>query len=338
MGLERGRLGGAAGVPPARQHAWSLENQLRRQGVSGSMIGAISRTGVRLIVDADLFAEADHDPVGPLERVRQPVLALWGEQDRVEPPAESARIVREALRRGGNEHHTIRFLPNAEHGLRASPDGFSIGQHFAPGYVELVTAWVQAVARGDAPGSSVAGPVPEQARLSRPLAPIAWWESAWVQLGALALPALAFASYLAEAFGVALARRVRKRAYATPGAAARRGWPGGRARLRRVLRFPHVHRGARGRAGDRGTPRPLAGLAGARRRDRRARRGSGGGMVAGSRHDGRGGTGTARRSAAGRGGVRGVGGVLGAARAIGRQPVGDGGPDRRSRAGILGLE
>ena len=75
----------ASGVPPARQHSWYLENQLRHQGVSGSMIKAVSRTGIRLIVDADLFAEANHDPVAPLEHVRQPVLALWGEKDRVEP-------------------------------------------------------------------------------------------------------------------------------------------------------------------------------------------------------------------------------------------------------------
>ena len=35
----------------------------------------------------------------------------------------------------------------------------------------------------------------------------------WVQIGAMVLPALAFASYLAVAFGAALARRVRGRPY-----------------------------------------------------------------------------------------------------------------------------
>ena len=70
--------------------------------------------------------------------------------------------------------------------------------------------------REPAPGPSIAGPAPEQARLSRPLAPLGWWESGWAQLGAFALPGLAFASYLAVAFGVALARLVFKRPYAAP--------------------------------------------------------------------------------------------------------------------------
>lgn len=116
----------ASGVPPAQQHSWYLENELRRQGVSGSMVGAVPRTGVRLLVGTDLFAEAHHDPVGPLERTRQPVLALWGEKDRIGPPAESTRIVDQALERGGNENRAIRVFPDAEHGLRSSPDGFVV--------------------------------------------------------------------------------------------------------------------------------------------------------------------------------------------------------------------
>lgn len=204
----------ASGVPPAQQHAWSLENQLRHQGVSGAMIETIARTGVRLLVAANLFAEAHHDPVAPLERVRQPVLALWGDKDRVQPPAESARIVREALQRGGNTHYVIRFFPDAEHALHTSPDGFVIREHFAPGYVEMVASWVNEVARGEAPRPSITGPVPVQARLSRPLTPLAWWESAWVQLGVFALPVFTFASYLTVVLGGALEHLIRGRPHA----------------------------------------------------------------------------------------------------------------------------
>lgn len=210
-------LVGASGVPPARQHSWNLENELRRQGVSGSMVGAVSRTGVRLLVGAGLFAEARHDPVGPLERTRQPVLGLWGEKDRVQPPAQSARIVREALERGGNEDHAVRVFPDAEHGLRSSPDGFVVGERLAPGYPQTVASWAKGVARGEVPGPGVAGPAPQQARPSRPLAPLAWWESAWVQLGAVVLPALAFASYPAVGLAAPLARRVLGRTRAAAG-------------------------------------------------------------------------------------------------------------------------
>lgn len=160
----------ATGIPPAQQHAWDLENQLRHQGVSGSLLEAIPRTGTRLIVGAGLFAEANHDPVAPLEQVQQPVLALWGEHDRIEPPAESARIMQEALERGGNRRYTIRFFPNADHGLYSSPDGFVIDEQLAPGYAETVGAWVKAVARGEAPGASAEVPPPRvsgRARLPR---------------------------------------------------------------------------------------------------------------------------------------------------------------------------
>lgn len=196
----------ASGVPPARQHSWNLENNLRHQGVSGSMVEAISRTGMRLLVGAGLFAEANHDPVEPLENLRQPVLALYGEKDRIQPPAESATIVREALERGGNVRYGIRFFPDAEHGLRLSPDGFVVRERLAPGYAQNVASWVEEVARGETPGPSIAGPVPEQARSSQSLPPLAWWESAWMQLGAMMMSILAFASYPVTT----VARRLRR--------------------------------------------------------------------------------------------------------------------------------
>lgn len=211
----------ATGVPPAQQTSWALETALRHQGVSGSMIKAISRTWIRVLVDADMFAEANYDPVPVLERVDQPILALWGKKDRVEPPAESARILREALERGGNTHYTIRFFSNAEHGLHSSPDGFIIREHLAPGYPETVTSWVKDLARGEAPGPSAQAP-PRQDHYSRPITPLAWWESGWVQLGAFALPVLAFVSSPATGFGITLAHLLRRRSYAEPEPAARK--------------------------------------------------------------------------------------------------------------------
>jgi uncharacterized protein len=190
----------ASGVPPARQHSWNLENNLRHQGVSGSMVEAISRTGTRLLVGAGVFAEADHDPVEPLERMRQPVLALWGGKDRIQPPAESARILRKALEKGGNARYEIRFFPDAEHGLRSSPDGFVVGEQLVPRYAETVATFVEDVERGEAPGPSIVGKIPEQARSSQPLPPLALWESAWMQLGAVAMSTLAFALYPASTF------------------------------------------------------------------------------------------------------------------------------------------
>lgn len=197
----------ATGVPPAQQHAWSLETQLRRQGVSGSLLRAVPRTGMRLLVGTGMFAEANHDPVTPLENVQQPALALWGELDRIEPAAESAQIVQAALERGGHRGYTLHFFPNANHDVYVSQDGYSDEGRLAPGYAETVGMWVHAVAQGEVPGPHV-DPLPSQAFVSQPLAPLAWWESDWVQLGALLLPAFAFVAYLGSA-GVQWLRRRR---------------------------------------------------------------------------------------------------------------------------------
>jgi uncharacterized protein len=203
-------LVGASGVPPARQVAWYLENELRHQGVSGSMVEAVSRTGIRVQAGTGGMAEANHDPVAPLGRLRQPALALWGEKDRAVPPAESARIFEDALRNGPNKSHTIRFFPNAQHGLESSPDGFARGDTLADGYPETVASWIEEVARGEAPPSSVGVP-PPQRRLSRPLEPLSWWESGWMQLSSITFPLLAFGSYPAVALGARLVRSTRGR-------------------------------------------------------------------------------------------------------------------------------
>lgn len=67
----------------------------------------------------------DLDPAIYWERVRVPVLALFGELDEAVPAAESARRVEEALRRGGNSDVTIRIFPGAGHTIESAPDFLS---------------------------------------------------------------------------------------------------------------------------------------------------------------------------------------------------------------------
>jgi uncharacterized protein len=173
----------ATGVPPAQQTAWNVENELRHRGVSGSMVPALSHSYIRWVVAADLFAEATYDPVPAWEQVRQPALLLWGALDRIAPPAESAQIIQEALERGGNQRYTIQFFQQANHGLRASPDGYQQHDSFTPGYLEAVTAWVQQVAQGESPGPRPAT-LPPQARLSSDaVIQLAWYEAGgWLLL------------------------------------------------------------------------------------------------------------------------------------------------------------
>jgi dienelactone hydrolase len=182
------------GVPPARQEAWAKANRLRHAGVSGSLLWAYPVDGTRFAAGAGLFPEATYDPLPVLERLRQPLLAIWGEYDQLSPPAENVRLFREALERGGNPHATLRVLPGAEHEARRTPDGgFTRLAAFAPGYVELMTSWVNGLAAG--PPASSADPPPRQQTWSVPLAALQWYESPPLQLAAVVLLVVACAGY-----------------------------------------------------------------------------------------------------------------------------------------------
>jgi len=64
------------GLLTATTQTWADGNLLRRTGARDSMVRVLPRQGNRLLVDAGLWPQADHDPLAPLELVRQPVLAI----------------------------------------------------------------------------------------------------------------------------------------------------------------------------------------------------------------------------------------------------------------------
>jgi dienelactone hydrolase len=161
----------ASGVEPARQTAWALEN--------------------RLAADLGFFPEAKYDTVPVLRRIRQPVLAVWGAEDELVPPAESMSIVQQALDEGGNNHYMLKVFPNAGHPLSTSVDGD--WTWIPASFVELAASWVNGL-RSSATTINV-GPIPCQAQLSKDVGPRSWYESPRA-LGAVPVSAaLAFAGY-----------------------------------------------------------------------------------------------------------------------------------------------
>ncbi|HET6288300.1 MAG TPA: alpha/beta hydrolase, partial [Amycolatopsis sp.] len=94
----------------------------------------------------------------------------------------------------GNRQYTLKVFPKAQHGLRRTTDGFDKLDGFAPGYLDLVGAWVNGVRNEPS-----ADPPPPQARRSVAPAPLAWYEAPWLQAGVWALAFLAFAAYPATA-------------------------------------------------------------------------------------------------------------------------------------------
>ncbi|MGW4818421.1 alpha/beta hydrolase family protein [Streptomyces sp. NPDC004227] len=187
---------GAVGLTPARQQAWAYGEFLRHHRVSGSLADTMQDTATRQLVGAGLFPEADYNPVPAWERVHQPVLALWGVLDREAAPAESAQIIRKALARGGNTHYTIRFVPAVRHNLNLSEgDGFDRPSALPADYADFESSWIQRLSDGGGLPTVSVDPAPQQDRLSQALAPLAWYESPWLQLVAISLFVVGFAGY-----------------------------------------------------------------------------------------------------------------------------------------------
>ncbi len=86
-------VGGNA-VTPIRQQLWSATSSPRRVGVSGSLIDHGKRNFTRLGADAGLFAEAYFDAQDVLQRVRQPLLGVWGSRDLQTCPRTTPRCSR----------------------------------------------------------------------------------------------------------------------------------------------------------------------------------------------------------------------------------------------------
>lgn len=199
---------GAVGTTPASQTAWTWGNVLRHYGVSGSLLQSFPLTFTRFTVGAGLFPEASYNPVPVLRHMRQPVLMLWSATDYNHPPQQSALTMRQALLDGGNTHYTIRFLPDASPDLRQTTDGGWDQQNtVAPGYPQLVTAWIRGLADGP-PAASTQAP-PTQAAQAVPLKQPAAYESVPVQFTVLAVVLVSFGGYLIGGLIGRLRRRER---------------------------------------------------------------------------------------------------------------------------------
>ena len=93
----------------------------------------------------------DLDPVTYWERVRVPVLLLYGERDAIVPVASSIERITAALGRAENSRLTVNVFPEADHALMLSaPAGASGeraveaegGPRLAPRSLETMTQWV----------------------------------------------------------------------------------------------------------------------------------------------------------------------------------------------------
>lgn len=94
------------------------------------------------------------NPADELEKVRQPVLALFGGADFQVDPQQNAPEMEAALTRAGNQDFTIQIFPGVDHlFLEAAENGMhdevSASKGFAPGVQETIAEWILAHTTGD---------------------------------------------------------------------------------------------------------------------------------------------------------------------------------------------
>jgi len=183
---------GAIGVTPAVQTAWGYDQFLRHAGVGAGLPHTLEITALRTMISAGLFPEANFDPAPAWQQLRQPVLAEWGDLDRVALPRESSTIIEDALRRAGNTRYTMRFISGVRHNLNLTADGgFDRIATLPPDYGAYERHWIDDLARTE-PSRLGTAPTPETP--PPVLAPMSA-AAALLQLGLILMLTVGFAFY-----------------------------------------------------------------------------------------------------------------------------------------------
>ena len=118
-------------------------DEVRAHVASQAPPAAFERLGLPLLPDDaatwDLFARiVDYDPRPALERIRVPLLALFGAEDRVTPVEDSVEVYRAAVR---PELLTVRVFEGGDHRVLAGDPS-----RLVDGYLEALSAFVEEAA------------------------------------------------------------------------------------------------------------------------------------------------------------------------------------------------
>lgn len=142
----------------------------------------------------------NHDPIPDWEKVRQPALLIYGEEDKLTPRAESIARIDATLKKVDNSDYTFIVFPKAAHNITLGKTGieFDWDKGFAPGYFETMNDWVLARVNGQASSQQQ-----DQNHLSRPspdfeasgrYGKLPWYGQALPQMGLMLFFALVFLS------------------------------------------------------------------------------------------------------------------------------------------------
>jgi dienelactone hydrolase len=178
----------SSALPPAAQQDWSVRNALDSAGAGNG--GHVVSTFYRVATDSDADPDLGFQPAPVWGKVAQPVLAVWGGEDRIVPVRASAAALDTALASGPNRDRTFRTFPGASHSVGVAAQGNRPGS--APGFKELSVAWLRGHLLGRTAPRVATAPLPPPSGTAVVRADSAGPLDRWpVQLVWLLLPALA---------------------------------------------------------------------------------------------------------------------------------------------------
>lgn len=169
----------------------------------------------------------NHDPVQDWEKVTQPALLIYGEEDKLTPGAEAIARIDAALKRAGNRDYTFVRYPKAAHNITTGKTGleFDWDTGFAPGYFQTMNSWVLAHVEGRDPPRPehqvyASSPSPDFESSGR-YGPPPWHGRIYPQMGLIILFALVFL-YACLAFIVKALKNLFRKQSSAPAKSVRR--------------------------------------------------------------------------------------------------------------------
>ncbi len=173
-------------VPPREQAAFAVDSYLRNTGVPVEILRAIPRI-VGMEFPGGGFAYADFDVEPFQQRMRQPVLVVYGTGDAAMPTVQGALQIIDDVTTAGNEDWTVRYYEGADHGIRV--DGVVVHD-----FLRDLSVWVLGLPETGHAAPRIAGAEPHQRFLAAPVDRPRWYAEGDLLVALLVLSLLALAT------------------------------------------------------------------------------------------------------------------------------------------------
>jgi len=170
-------------VPPREQAAFAVDSYLRATGVPVGLLRSIPRF-VGMEFPGGGFAYVDFDVRPFQQRMRQPVLVVYGTGDAAMPTVQGALQVIADVGTAGNPDWTVRYYAGADHGIR-------VEHALVPAFAQDLADWVQALPASGHAAPRVAGDEPYQRFVAEPVERPRWYAEGDLIVATLVLAVVA---------------------------------------------------------------------------------------------------------------------------------------------------